>query len=54
MLMFEKLGLGSDGSHARCEAYIAEDPHIVAKREEVMVTAKRLETVQKALLNFGS
>ena len=52
--MFEKLGLGSDGSHARCEAYIAEDPHTVAVREELMAKVKRLETVQKALLNFGS
>ena len=51
--MFEKLGLGSDSAHARCAAYIAEDPHVVAAREELTTKMKRLETVQKALLNFG-
>ena len=51
--MFERLGLGSDGSYARCQAYIAEDPYVVATREELSTKMKRLETVQKALLNFG-
>lgn len=52
-VLFEKLGLGSANSHARCLSYLAEDPQVVALREELLAKKKRLESVQKALINFG-
>ncbi|PIL30975.1 transporter [Ganoderma sinense ZZ0214-1] len=52
-VLFEKLGLGSANSHARCLSYLAEDPQVVALRDELLTKKKRLESVQKALINFG-
>ena len=52
-VLFEKLGLGSTNSHTRCLSYLAEDPQIVTLREELLAKKKRLESVQKALINFG-
>lgn len=52
-VLFEKLGLGSANSHARCLSYLAEDPQVVVVREELLAKKKRLEGVQKALINFG-
>ena len=52
-LLYERLGLGTANSAARCSAYIAEDPTIVAMRDELLAKKKRLENVQKALFNFG-
>ncbi|OSD00780.1 hypothetical protein PYCCODRAFT_1437127 [Trametes coccinea BRFM310] len=51
--LFERLGLGAANAQARCSAYIAEDPTIVATRDELMAKKKRLENVQRALYNFG-
>ncbi len=51
--LFEKLGLGSANAHTRCSAYIAEEHHVVATREELVAKKKRLEDVHQALLNFG-
>ena len=48
--LIEKLAVASP---ARCAAYLAEDPHIVAEREELMARKKRLESVQTELFNFG-
>ncbi|KAI0820111.1 P-loop containing nucleoside triphosphate hydrolase protein [Trametes gibbosa] len=51
--LFERLGLGAHNAAARCSAYIAEDPTIVAARDELLAKKKRLENVQRALFNFG-
>ncbi|KAH9854523.1 P-loop containing nucleoside triphosphate hydrolase protein [Lenzites betulinus] len=51
--LFERLGLGAANAAARCSAYIAEDPSVVAARDELMGKKKRLENVQRALYNFG-
>ncbi|KAF7800197.1 hypothetical protein EIP86_011444 [Pleurotus ostreatoroseus] len=51
--LVEKMGLGTDGSAERCKAYLAEDHHIVATREELMSRKKRLEKVREQLLDFG-
>ncbi|KAI0673304.1 P-loop containing nucleoside triphosphate hydrolase protein [Trametes maxima] len=52
-VLIEKLGLGSAKADARCAAYIAEDPHVVSLRAELMAKKKKLEAVQRALFNFG-
>ncbi|KAI0650980.1 P-loop containing nucleoside triphosphate hydrolase protein [Trametes meyenii] len=51
-VLIEKLGLGSAKADARCVVYIAEDPHVVSLRAELMAK-KKLEAVQRALFNFG-
>ena len=51
--MFEKLGLGAQNAQARCEAFIAEEAGVVALRFELMSEQKLLESVQRALFNFG-
>lgn len=51
--LIEKLGLGSPTASARCAAYLAEDPVVVAEREELTGRKKRLEAVQVELYNFG-
>lgn len=51
--LIEKLGLGSKDAAEKCAAYLAEDPHIVATREELLSRKRRLEKVQEQLLNFG-
>ncbi|KAI0758724.1 P-loop containing nucleoside triphosphate hydrolase protein [Fomes fomentarius] len=52
-VLFEKLGLGSPNADAKCASYVAEEPSVVALRSEVLIKQKRLETVQRALFNFG-
>ncbi|KAI0350447.1 hypothetical protein OH77DRAFT_1430922 [Trametes cingulata] len=52
-VLIEKLGLGSAKADARCVAYIAEDPNVVASRTELLAKKKKLEEVQRALFNFG-
>ncbi|KAJ2990797.1 hypothetical protein NUW54_g8371 [Trametes sanguinea] len=51
--LFERLGLGAANAQARCSAYIAEDPTVVATRDELVAKKKRLENVRRALYNFG-
>lgn len=52
-VLIEKLGLGSARADARCAQYVAEDPHINAQRAELLAKKKKLESVQRALFNFG-
>ncbi|EIW56258.1 uncharacterized protein TRAVEDRAFT_49098 [Trametes versicolor FP-101664 SS1] len=52
-VLIEKLGLGSAKADARCAQYVAEDPHINAQRAELLAKKKKLESVQRALFNFG-
>ena len=51
--LLEKLGIGGPNSTARCAGYLAEDPTVVAEREELTSKKNRLEAVQSELLNFG-
>ncbi|KAI0363545.1 hypothetical protein BV20DRAFT_1031177 [Pilatotrama ljubarskyi] len=51
--LFERLGLGVANAAQRCSAYIAEDPTVVAARDELLSKKRRLENVQRALFNFG-
>ncbi|KDQ60446.1 hypothetical protein JAAARDRAFT_191825 [Jaapia argillacea MUCL 33604] len=48
-----KLGLGTPNASIRCASYLAEDPHIVARRDELVARKKRLESVELELYNFG-
>ncbi|KAI8996213.1 P-loop containing nucleoside triphosphate hydrolase protein [Trametes punicea] len=52
-VLIGKLGLGSAQADARCATYVAEDPHVVALRQELMAKKSKLETVQRELFNFG-
>ena len=52
-LLFERLDLGATDAARRCGLYIAEDPAIVSNRDELITKKKRLESVQRALFNFG-
>ncbi|KAL0571649.1 hypothetical protein V5O48_010307 [Marasmius crinis-equi] len=47
-----KLGLGTSGASERCARYLAEDPEIVARRNELLARRQRLESVQRELSNF--
>ncbi|KAI0759256.1 P-loop containing nucleoside triphosphate hydrolase protein [Trametes elegans] len=51
--LFERLGLGTANAAERCKGYVAEDPTVVATRDELMSKKRRLENVQRALYNFG-
>ncbi|TCD63213.1 hypothetical protein EIP91_005825 [Steccherinum ochraceum] len=51
--LIKKLGLGTATSSQRCALYLAEDPNVVAEREELTARKKRLESVQTELYNFG-
>ena len=52
--LFEWLGLGGALNASEwCIEYIAEDPGIVAQRDELPSKKKRLEIVRRALFNFG-
>ena len=50
--MIEKLGLGTPKAATRCALYLAEDPTIVARRDELTRKKARLERVQEDLDNF--
>ncbi|KAJ7060975.1 P-loop containing nucleoside triphosphate hydrolase protein [Mycena amicta] len=45
--------LGGEKANAICSVYLAEDPWLVARREELVARRKRLEAVQLQLHNFG-
>ncbi|KAK7040880.1 hypothetical protein VNI00_009476 [Paramarasmius palmivorus] len=47
-----QLGLGAATANERCARYLAEDPAIVARRDELTARHKRLESVQQELNNF--
>jgi hypothetical protein len=51
--LISKLGLGTAGANARCEAYLAEEPGIVARRAELLAQKARLEAVENELFRFG-
>jgi len=51
--LITELGLGSGDASERCAAFLAEDPMIVKRREELKARKIRLETVKTELQNFG-
>ena len=51
-VLIEKLSLGTAKGGSRCALYLAEDPAVVAKRDEVTRKKERLELVQTDLDNF--
>lgn len=51
--LIEKLGIGAANAAERCQAYLSEDPGVVALRDELTSRRKRLESVQTELFNFG-
>lgn len=51
--LISKFELGTVAATARYSAYLAEDPNLVGRREELAARKKRLEKVQLELYNFG-
>lgn len=51
--LIAKFELGTDNANTRCAMYLAEDPNIVAKRDELTARKKRLESVHQELIKFG-
>ncbi|KAJ7468099.1 P-loop containing nucleoside triphosphate hydrolase protein [Mycena latifolia] len=51
--LISEFGLGSENANALCASYLAEDPRLIAKREDLIARRRRLETVQVQLHNFG-
>ncbi|ESK87739.1 hypothetical protein Moror_11276 [Moniliophthora roreri MCA 2997] len=48
----KQLGLGTANANEQCARYLAEDPAVVARRDELRARQKRLESVQRELSNF--
>ena len=48
-----ELGLGTVNAGDRCTKYLAEDPNVVARRDELLARKNRLESVKVELQNFG-
>jgi len=48
-----KLELGSANAASRCARLLAEDPNVVARREELTGRQKRLESVAVELQKYG-
>ncbi|KAM5536974.1 hypothetical protein V8D89_009303 [Ganoderma adspersum] len=51
--VFEKLGLGAPDAKSKCDFYLAEDPHVAAKRKALNAKKARLVKVQRAISKFG-
>ncbi|KIM82118.1 hypothetical protein PILCRDRAFT_485567 [Piloderma croceum F 1598] len=51
--LISNLGLGTTNANDRCGKYLAEDPNIVARRDELVSRKNRLEAVKIELQNFG-
>lgn len=51
--LISRLELGAADAAARCAAYLAEEPVLVARREELTAKRRRLETVRLELYKFG-
>ncbi|KAA1467036.1 P-loop containing nucleoside triphosphate hydrolase protein [Dentipellis sp. KUC8613] len=50
--LIREMGLAGDGATERCARYLAEDPDVVARRDEALARRATLESVQKELNNF--
>lgn len=51
--LIEKFELGTANATARCGKYLAEDPNVVVRRDELLARKKRLESVAAELHDFG-
>ncbi|KAJ3722601.1 P-loop containing nucleoside triphosphate hydrolase protein [Lentinula raphanica] len=51
--LISKFSLGTSSANERCEKYLGEDPHTVAKREELLARRKRLESVRRELDEYS-
>jgi hypothetical protein len=51
--LHDKFELGSPNATARCRRLLVEDSNIVFRREELVMWMKRLESVSRALCEFG-
>ena len=51
--LISELGLGAADSSSRCAKYLAEDPNVIARRDDLVARSKRLESVKTELHNFG-
>ncbi|KIJ68778.1 hypothetical protein HYDPIDRAFT_107023 [Hydnomerulius pinastri MD-312] len=51
--LITKLGIGSADSKDRLAMYLEEDPHVVARRVELVARKTRLEAVETELQTFG-
>lgn len=51
--LVHELGLGSSDAQDRCTGFLAEDPLVVARREELSARKQRLDKVQLELHTFG-
>ncbi|KAH7928504.1 hypothetical protein BV22DRAFT_1192754 [Leucogyrophana mollusca] len=51
--LITQLEIGSASATERLAMYVAEDPRVVANRDELIARKKRLESVEQELRNFG-
>ena len=51
--LIEKFEIGTADATSRCRIYLAEDPNLVARRDELTAQKKRLESVAAELHSFG-
>jgi hypothetical protein len=51
--LISELGLGTSHANDRCAKYLAENPNVVARRDELVSRKNRLESVKIELQNFG-
>lgn len=47
------MDLGSPEARRRCEVYFAEDPSIIARREDLVAQMQKLEMVKVKLYDCG-
>ncbi|KAL0571650.1 hypothetical protein V5O48_010308 [Marasmius crinis-equi] len=50
--LVKKLGLGAGSANEACAAYLAEDPVVIAQRNELMARQTRLDSALRELNNF--
>jgi hypothetical protein len=51
--LVDEFGIGSEKATERANIYLAEEPSVVAKREELNAKVERLNEVLTKLFNFG-
>ncbi|KAF5317462.1 hypothetical protein D9758_018043 [Tetrapyrgos nigripes] len=51
--LITKFGLGNSSASERCAQYLAEDPVVVERRDELLARKTRLDKVQQELISFG-
>jgi len=51
--LVDAFGIGSEKATERAGMYLAEEPDVTARREELKAKEQRLEEVLRKLFNFG-